>query len=401
MDIALFLLSFACLLLLLIGLINPKLVIRWGQKRTRSRVFLIYGLSMIICFIWFLNIIPPAPKTVSGSLAAAPSKIEDSNKKDASKEPNPDKAQTATKENAASNENIKASTEPAKSNTSKNIVRFQLERIEPPTFYEGEVDKNGIPNGLGKFTWTNQGETHTLYEGQLINGKYDGKGTLYKDGSNIDFSGIFSTGEKVFHPYENEFYYDQTRQHTIEFYGDPAKTKTGSSMKVYYWGGNIYYEGEWKNNQINGKGTIYFLDSKPNEIGTFENGKLTGKGKKYLASGYIQEGIYSDGELDGKAKIYYENGKLSAEGKFKKGKIMGYYKDYYENGNLKSEGSFDDGLFKEYGRYGDGVDYYQNGKVKYKGEFKNSEYDGKGTLYNENGDVIQKGKWKEGKFVGE
>jgi antitoxin component YwqK of YwqJK toxin-antitoxin module len=361
---------------------------------------------MIICIIWFLNIIPPASKTAKESIATAPTisvdqnKIEDSNKKDAPKEsPAPDKTLTATKDNTAPKENNQANAQQAKSSTNKNIVRFQLDRIEPPTFYEGEVDKNGIPNGQGKFTYTLQDETHTIYEGQLKNGKYDGKGTLYKSGSeDIDFSGIFNNGESVYYPYENEFYYNLTN-HVIEFNGEPGKIKTGSTMVVYYPGGNKFYEGGWKNNQVDGKGTIYFLNGKPREVGTFKNGGLNGPGKKYLANGYMQEGSFLDDELDGKAKIYYENGKLSVEGKFKKGKLMGDYKDYYENGKPKSEGTYDDGMFKEYGRYGDGVDYYENGKVKYKGEFKDSTYDGKGTSFNENGDIIQKGKWEKGVFI--
>lgn len=42
---------FLSLLGLIIGLINPKLVIWWGEKKTRGRATLIYGLAMISFFI--------------------------------------------------------------------------------------------------------------------------------------------------------------------------------------------------------------------------------------------------------------------------------------------------------------------------------------------------------------
>lgn len=52
------LLFFLSLLGLIIGLISPKLVIRWGNKRTRGRVFLTYGLAMIV-FLTLIGVTAP------------------------------------------------------------------------------------------------------------------------------------------------------------------------------------------------------------------------------------------------------------------------------------------------------------------------------------------------------
>lgn len=52
-------LFFLSLLGLIIGLISPKLVIRWGSKRTRGRVFLIYGLAMVVFLILVGVTAPP------------------------------------------------------------------------------------------------------------------------------------------------------------------------------------------------------------------------------------------------------------------------------------------------------------------------------------------------------
>ena len=52
-------LFFLFLFALIIGLISPKLVIRWGSKRTRGRVFLSYGLAMLVFFILVGVTAPP------------------------------------------------------------------------------------------------------------------------------------------------------------------------------------------------------------------------------------------------------------------------------------------------------------------------------------------------------
>lgn len=44
---------------LVVGLIRPKLVIRWGSRRTRGRVLLTYGLAAVVFFILFGITAPP------------------------------------------------------------------------------------------------------------------------------------------------------------------------------------------------------------------------------------------------------------------------------------------------------------------------------------------------------
>jgi len=41
--------------------------------------------------------------------------------------------------------------------------------------YEGET-KNGIPQGKGKMTWTDEDGDKDVYEGDWVNGKKHGKG---------------------------------------------------------------------------------------------------------------------------------------------------------------------------------------------------------------------------------
>lgn len=51
MENLFFILFFLSFLVLLIGLISPKAVIRWGENKTRKKVLLYYGLATIIFFI--------------------------------------------------------------------------------------------------------------------------------------------------------------------------------------------------------------------------------------------------------------------------------------------------------------------------------------------------------------
>lgn len=52
-------LFFVSFLGLIIGLISPKLVIRWGRKRTRGQVLLIYGLATFVLLILYSVTVPP------------------------------------------------------------------------------------------------------------------------------------------------------------------------------------------------------------------------------------------------------------------------------------------------------------------------------------------------------
>lgn len=52
------LLSFLCVLAILIGLIKPSLVVRWGKTRTRGSVLLQYGLTAILFFVLFVFFVP-------------------------------------------------------------------------------------------------------------------------------------------------------------------------------------------------------------------------------------------------------------------------------------------------------------------------------------------------------
>ena len=55
MDNLFLLLFFVCVIALIIGVIKPQLVIRWGdiQKRNRKNVLKYYGIGLVVSFILF------------------------------------------------------------------------------------------------------------------------------------------------------------------------------------------------------------------------------------------------------------------------------------------------------------------------------------------------------------
>lgn len=69
MDILLFLLSIACLIVLIIGLIKPAIVIKWGseEKKVRKNVLKYYGIGFLVCFTLFIVIVgnSSTPKTTN------------------------------------------------------------------------------------------------------------------------------------------------------------------------------------------------------------------------------------------------------------------------------------------------------------------------------------------------
>ena len=75
-------LFFLSLLGLIVGLVRPKLVIRWGNKRTRGRVILTYGLTTVVFIILYGVTAPLATRQVREKPEATPSQVVEQEKPD-------------------------------------------------------------------------------------------------------------------------------------------------------------------------------------------------------------------------------------------------------------------------------------------------------------------------------
>ena len=78
--------------------------------------------------------------------------------------------------------------------------------------------------------------------------------------------------------------------------------------KIYYKNNKLYYEGDLKNGIKEGNGKILFENGNYYE-GQFTNDQITGKGKYYYDNGYY-EGDLVNGKMHGKGKYYWKNGAI-------------------------------------------------------------------------------------------
>jgi hypothetical protein len=115
---------------------------------------------------------------------------------------------------------------------------------------------------------------------------------------------------------------------------------------------NETYEGEFKNDQIDGKGTFVYADGSK-YTGDCLNGEQHGYGRLDFANGEYYEGQFANNRIYGPGKFVYKDGEYVGE-------------------------------FKNRKKSGQGEFTYSNGE-KYVGSFLNDKLNGQGTFYFKNG----------------
>lgn len=152
----------------------------------------------------------------------------------------------------------------------------------------------------------------SVYEGEVANGKKEGKGTIRWTSGNT-FTGNFSrdkrNGYGIFRwpdgsYYEGDWYDDQ---------------KSGKG--TFVWANGKMYEGQWKYGKTNGKGILRWPDGSYYE-GDFNYGKMEGKGTLTLSNGRIYEGDFFKNRMYGKGTWTLPDG-MVYKGDFIYGKICG------------------------------------------------------------------------------
>lgn len=157
------------------------------------------------------------------------------------------------------------------------------------------------------------------YEGELLNGKYEGKGTLYYADGTAAYEGEFSAGKKE---------------------GEGC---------LYTDGGLLFYEGGFHRNQFQGQGKLYDGDTgRLVYEGGFEDGKYSGEGILYNPETEypIYTGGFRIGRYDGNGVEYDSRGSLLYEGGFLLGKAHGKGTVYDPStGEILQEGEFRNGIY--------------------------------------------------------
>ena len=136
----------------------------------------------------------------------------------------------------------------------------------------------------------------------------------------------------------------------MEYEGEYLNDEKNGKGKEYYLGGQLKFEGDYLFNYRR-KGKEYYNGGNVSYVGEYLfSHKWTGKG-------YDKEGniIYELNEGNGEIKNFYDNGQLSFEAKLEKGEINGIAKEYNVDGHIIIEGEYKNeekwnGILKEYSK---------------------------------------------------
>lgn len=141
-----------------------------------------------------------------------------------------------------------------------------------------------------------------LYEGEMKDGKFHGRGTLY-----------FNDGDKYIGQFEKDVFHGQGT--------------------IYYTNGNIY-EGQFQDGVQHGNGTKYYANG-DKYVGQFEYSNINGMGEYFYANGDRYKGECKYGSRNGYGTLYFANGN-KYEGHFEHDEFHGQGTYYWANGDRKS-----------------------------------------------------------------
>lgn len=234
-------------------------------------------------------------------------------------------------------------------------------------------------------------EEFLLYEGELLDGKYHGRGYLHYSNGAVEFFGDFAAGLKSgkgqLYNKESKLIYDG------EFFEDRKEGENGI-LYDHEGSGQVIYCGSWKENKYL-SGTLSFANGLPNYKGSFSEQLFDGSGEEFSEAEekrILRSGPYVAGSLDGPTgcKTYYDetDGPVLYEGGYSNGLYNGEGIIYFKNGMKKFEGHFTNGNIEN----NEGQYYFETGVLMYKGPIIDESFTGENvTLYTESGSVKYEG----------
>lgn len=248
--------------------------------------------------------------------------------------------------------------------------------------YEGEwVD--GVAEGQGTITWDNGSH----YEGEWADGMRNGQGTYTStDGDGYVYEGEFKNNERSGKGTMNWEAEDGTPWiYEGEF--ENGKRSGKGTMKWGKDGETAVYEGDFADDWINGYGTCTWPSGQSYE-GEWKNGKLNGRGALTYADGSVYEGEFVDNEKNGEGTYTKADGTVVTEN--------------WVNGSKVETLTLEDGTYTggvtDGKPDGQGTMEYTDGRV-YEGEWKDGVQNGKGRLTGTDGNYYD-GEWKDGHYNG-
>ncbi|XP_075686366.1 radial spoke head 10 homolog B [Rhinoderma darwinii] len=244
------------------------------------------------------------------------------------------------------------------------------------------------------------------YEGELVNGLYEGEGAAYYKDGNV-YKGMFSEG--LMHgkgvytwgdglKYEGEFFMNFPMGHGVYIWPNGSRYE-GQVYKAIRHGTGIHassdqqvsYSGEWYMGMRHGKGAIYYnVEGTSWYEGDWIHNRKEGWGVQRFQSGNIYEGQWKNNKFHGEGRMRW----LSSNEEY-----MGQWETGVQNGLgthtwfLKRVAGSQYSLRNEYvgnfvngARHGQGQYYYANGAM-YEGQWKNNKKHGPGKFIFKNGKI--------------
>ena len=171
---------------------------------------------------------------------------------------------------------------------------------------------------------------------------------------------------------------------------DHKAQKEGQHATVFWTNANTY-QGEWRDNKKEGRGTFTCKDKKLKYEGDFVAGKRQGHGVLWKDEGKgrlrrVYEGDWEQDKRHGAGTMYYASGDVYTGG-FAMNKKEGMGKMAYANND------YYEGEFVADQRHGYGVLIYANGD-RYEGNWAEDMKEGPGVYYYTTKQQIYKGEWR-------
>ena len=264
-----------------------------------------------------------------------------------------------------------------KGNGCENEIIFEGEKC----IFNGKLEDKINICGKGKINL----KDGRIYEGTFVNGKLEGKGN-YINNKGDKYIGNFTEGilngkGKIIKKIENN---NKSNGAHDEKNNDSLNNKDNNIEN------DLIYEGDIKNFMKEGYGTETCPEYKYE--GNFHNDMKNGQGSIiYLKQGRKYKGEFKNNEITGKGVLTYENNQ-TYQGQLLNGKKEG--KGVY----TWPDGSVFIGEYKNDIKIGEGTFKMPNGII-FKGKFVKGKPDGKGIfMYN---NKITNGVYKKGKLIGE
>ena len=223
-----------------------------------------------------------------------------------------------------------------KGEVSEGQIIASPDDIENLEIYEGEINEQNKKHGFGilttpefvrKGTWRNGEFTgwgresrrnKDVLEGKFIDGLLNGKG-IFKNSRNNLYTGNFVNSKREG---TGELYTNR-----IHYIGEFKEDKLDGKGIIEFLKEGHKYEGDFKNNEINGIGIFRWKNGDVYE-GEMTDGKMNGHGVYTYANGQIYDGEYVNGIREGKGRIILNN-RIVYEGDF-----VGGHR--YEKGRITS-----------------------------------------------------------------